>query len=178
MLYFFEVSSRVLQKYRLLSLNRFFWQSYKHKKKHRLTNWNILCTPKDFGGLGMQNLDIKISVYWENGFLNLSTKEGTWQDLLTRKYLSNKTFWSRLMKVKDQFLARGSFWTHSGIGSVLGRHMDWQQTSQNWVPSPYNIVREKEALVAHVLSTTHLNVSFEGLYRIITWLHGMSLCHK
>jgi len=58
-------------------------------------------------------------------------KEGTWQDLLTRKYLSNKTFWSRLMKVKDQFLARGSFLTHSGIGSVFGRRMDWQQTSQN-----------------------------------------------
>jgi hypothetical protein len=56
----------------------------------------------------------------------LINEEGTWQDLLRRKYLSNKTLtqvekqpgdcqaWSGLMKVNDQFLARGSFRTHSG----------------------------------------------------------------
>jgi hypothetical protein len=32
--------------------SRFFWQSDGHKKKYRLTKWNIICRPKDQGGFG------------------------------------------------------------------------------------------------------------------------------
>jgi hypothetical protein len=39
--------------------SRFFWQSDQTKKKYRLTRWNIICRPKDQGGLGIEVLDIK-----------------------------------------------------------------------------------------------------------------------
>jgi hypothetical protein len=172
MLSFFEVPRGVLKKldyYR----SRFFWQCDEHKKKYRLTKWSILCTPKDFGGLGIQNLDIQNKCLLSKWLFKLINEEGVWQYLLKRKYLSNKTltqvkkrpgdshFWSGLMKVKDQFFARGSFQIHNGSEVRF-----WEDT---WIedkplklkyPSLYNIVRRKNATVAQVLSTTPLNVSF------------------
>jgi glycopeptide antibiotics resistance protein len=46
MLSFFEVPRGVLEKidyYR----SRFYWQCEQHKKKYRLTRWNIICQPKE-----------------------------------------------------------------------------------------------------------------------------------
>jgi hypothetical protein len=31
----------------------FFWQNDEHKKKYRPAKWNILCQPKEQGGLGI-----------------------------------------------------------------------------------------------------------------------------
>ena len=58
MLSFFQVPKQVLERldyYR----SRFFWQSEEHKKKYRLAKWNILCQPKEVGGLGIKNLHIQ-----------------------------------------------------------------------------------------------------------------------
>ncbi len=58
MISFFEIPKGVLQKidyYR----SRFFWQGDDHKKKYRLTRWDIICQPKDQGGLGVHNLEIQ-----------------------------------------------------------------------------------------------------------------------
>jgi hypothetical protein len=40
----------------------FFWQSDGHKRKYRLTRWNIICRPKDQGGLGIEVLELKTEV--------------------------------------------------------------------------------------------------------------------
>jgi hypothetical protein len=45
--------------------SHFFWQSDGHKKKYRLTKWNIICRPKDQGFLRL-----KTGVCLANGFLN------------------------------------------------------------------------------------------------------------
>ena len=39
--------------------SHFFWQSNETKKKYRLSKWNMVCRPKDQGGLGIEVLDIK-----------------------------------------------------------------------------------------------------------------------
>ena len=57
MLSFFEVPRGVLKKLDYF-MSRFFWQSDDYKKKYRLTKWEIVCTPKYQGGLGVLNLDI------------------------------------------------------------------------------------------------------------------------
>jgi hypothetical protein len=36
-----------------------FWQSEDNKKKYRLSKWNILCRPKDQGGLGIEVLELR-----------------------------------------------------------------------------------------------------------------------
>jgi mannosylglycoprotein endo-beta-mannosidase len=54
---FFEVPRGVLKKLDYF-ISHFFWQSNDHKKKYRLTKWEVVCTPKDQGGLGVLNLDV------------------------------------------------------------------------------------------------------------------------
>jgi hypothetical protein len=39
--------------------SRFFWQEEEDKKKYRLSRWNIVCRPKDQGGLGIEVLELK-----------------------------------------------------------------------------------------------------------------------
>jgi hypothetical protein len=36
--------------------SRFFWQGNNNKQKYRLAKWDILCQPKDQGGLEIANL--------------------------------------------------------------------------------------------------------------------------
>ncbi|KAL5667152.1 hypothetical protein ACJX0J_019373, partial [Zea mays] len=37
----------------------FFWQGEEHRKKYRLAKWDIICQPKEQGGLGIQNIEIQ-----------------------------------------------------------------------------------------------------------------------
>jgi hypothetical protein len=54
MLSFFEIPKGVLEKINYFC-SRFFWQNDSQKKKYKLTKWNIVCQPKDQGGLRIQN---------------------------------------------------------------------------------------------------------------------------
>jgi hypothetical protein len=48
MMPFFKVPRGVLKKIEYFR-SRFFWQNDEHKRKYRLTKWNILCQPKEQG---------------------------------------------------------------------------------------------------------------------------------
>ena len=43
--------------------SRFFWQNDDHKRKYRLTKWNIVCRSKDQGGLGIEVLELKKKLF-------------------------------------------------------------------------------------------------------------------
>jgi hypothetical protein len=90
MLSFFEVSRGVLEKidyYR----SSFYWQSYQHKKKYRLTRWNIICEPKEQGGLDILNIDVQNRCLLSKWLFKLINEEGIWQNMLKRKYLQTQT---------------------------------------------------------------------------------------
>jgi len=99
--------------------------------------------------------------------------DGVWQDLLTNKYLRDKSltqvqympgdsqFWASLMKVKGEFLSMGRF--ELGDGSQVRFWEDsWirPRPLKSLFPTLYNIVRRKIATVRSVLATTPLNVAF------------------
>jgi hypothetical protein len=93
----------------------FLWQSDGHKRKYRLTKWNIICRPKDQEGLGIEVLELKNKGLLSKWLFKLLNEEGIWQELLTNKYLYSKSlaevnmkptdspFWKCLMKVKEDF---------------------------------------------------------------------------
>ena len=125
LLSFFEVPVEVrkrLDYYR----SRFFWQSDQHKKKYRLTKWNLVCRPKDQGGLGISVLQIQNRCLLSKWLYKMLNEEGVWKELLVNKYLGNKTlsqvqvkpldspFWKGIMKVKDEFFQRGRFEVGNG----------------------------------------------------------------
>nr|CAE04633.3 OSJNBa0028I23.15 [Oryza sativa Japonica Group] len=166
MLSFFEVPKGIIKKldyYR----SRFFWQSDEHKKKYRLARWSVLCKPKECGGLGIQNLEV------QNKCLLRGLAKLVWQNLLRKKYLAKKTimqvqkqrgdshFWTGLMGVKDTFSSFGSFKLQDGLQIRFWEDC-WlgNQSLEKIYPSLYNLVRNKNVVVAKVLERVPLNVSF------------------
>jgi hypothetical protein len=85
----FEILKGVIKKldqYR----SRFYWQGDTYKKKYRLAKWDILCRPKDQGGLGIIDLEVQNICLLSKWIVNLLNTEGTWQTLLSNKYLHSK----------------------------------------------------------------------------------------
>ena len=90
MLSFLEIPKGVLKRLDFYR-SRFFWQSDQNKQKYRLTKWNIVCRPKDQGGLGIEVLDIKNKCLLSKWLFKLINEEGVWQEIPRNKYLQNKT---------------------------------------------------------------------------------------
>jgi hypothetical protein len=55
MMSFFEIPKGVLGRLDFYR-SRFFWKDTNDKKKYHLAKWDILCRPKDQGGLGIIDL--------------------------------------------------------------------------------------------------------------------------
>jgi hypothetical protein len=53
---------------------RFFWQGVSEKKKYRLVKWSVVCRPKDQGGLGVHDLEVKNSALLGNWLFKLFTE--------------------------------------------------------------------------------------------------------
>jgi hypothetical protein len=134
LLSFFEIPKGVRKRLDCFR-SPFFWQNDGHKKKYRLTKWNIICRPKDQGGLGIEALEIKNRCLLTKWFFKLLNEEEVWQEILKNKYLHSKSlaevtikpndspFWKGLMKMKEDFLSRGSFKVGNGLDTRF-----WEDT--------------------------------------------------
>ncbi len=138
-----------------------------------MTRWDIICQPKDQGGLGVHNLEIQNQCLLSKWMFKLINEQCVWQDLLKRKYLGTKSitqvewkqgdshFLSGLMKVKSSFLNMGSWFINNGE-QVRFWEDKWLGNSslKDKYPSSYSIVRRKNSSVASVMSIVPLNVCF------------------
>jgi hypothetical protein len=169
----------------------FFWQTDETKKKYRLTRWNMVCRPKDQGGLGIEVLELKNKCLLSKWLFKILTEEGMWQQLITNKYIKNQTlaqveakpsdspFWKGLMHVKDDFLKRGAF--------KLGNGEDIRFWEDVWLggttlaqqyPALYNIVQTKNVRVSTVLAQTPLNIGFRRAFNDYKWNQWINLCQR
>ncbi|WVZ95110.1 hypothetical protein U9M48_040912 [Paspalum notatum var. saurae] len=106
----------------------------KHRKKYRLARWEILCQAKDQEGLGILNLDLQNKCLLSKWLFKLCNEDRVWQQLIRNKYLKNKTL------SQDTWL--------------------WNQSLKHQYHSLFNIVRNKYAIIAEVLSSSSLNIFF------------------
>ena len=90
MMSFFEIPKGVRKKLDYFR-SHFFWQCDEQKRKYRLAKWNILCQPKDQGGLGIQNLELKNIALLSKWLYRLLTTDDTWQQIIRNKYLGTKS---------------------------------------------------------------------------------------
>jgi len=58
MMSFFVIPRGLLRKLDYFR-SRFFWQSDNQRRKYRLAMWDILCQPKEQGGLGIHDFELK-----------------------------------------------------------------------------------------------------------------------
>jgi len=152
---FFEIPKGVRKKLDYFR-SRFFWQSDEHKKKYRLAKWDILCQPKEQGGLAIHNLELKNIALLSKWLYRLLTTKGTWQHIIKNKYLGSKPivqaqwksgdshFWASLMKVKNDFLKFGSFTIKDGPQIRFWEDV-WlgNRSLREQYPQLYNITRKK-----------------------------------
>lgn len=71
------------------SRRTFFWQGGHTKTKYHLVKWDIICKPKNKGGLGIKdlrklNLSLLCKWWWK-----LENEQGIWQDLVNKKYIKH-----------------------------------------------------------------------------------------
>ena len=91
LLSFFEVPVGVRKRLDFYR-SRFFWQIDENKNKYRLAKWDVICRPKDQGGLGIENLEVKNRCLLSKWLYRLSIeRDGVWAQLLRNKYLYAKT---------------------------------------------------------------------------------------
>ena len=172
MMSFFELPKGVVEKIDCFR-SRFYWQNDQHKRKYRLAKWEVMCQPKDQGGLGIHNLEIQNKCLLSKWLFKLLNEDGLWQELLRNKYIKNKTlgscekkptdshFWKSLMNIKDNFMELGHFNVKDGtqtrfwVDTWLGN-----KPLKDRFPVLFNIVRRKQDYVAQVLSLPTLNISF------------------
>jgi hypothetical protein len=159
--------------------------------KYRLARWHVVCQPKVLGGLGVSNLAIKNICLLNKWLYKLLNEDGMWQQLLKNKYLGDKSliqifrrpddshFWSGLMNIKDQFLRWGHFQVRDGQSTRFWKDK-WltSRSLSEQFPNPFNIVRNKSALVAQIFPDTNLNLSFRRTItgiKLVEWQNSLYL---
>ena len=120
MISFFQLPKGVLKKLDYFR-SRFFWQGDSEKRKYRLAKWSVVCRPKDQGGLGIRDLEVKNRALLGKSIFKLLSEQGVWQTLLRRKYVGSQALsqvywkpgdshlWAGLMATKKFFFPLGSF---------------------------------------------------------------------
>jgi hypothetical protein len=88
--------------------------------------WNVVCRPKDQGGLGIHDFEFKNTALLGKWLFKILTEEGTWQTILKQKYVGSKAlsqffwkpcdshFWDGLMAMKTTFFSHGTFSIRDG----------------------------------------------------------------
>ena len=186
MMSFFEIPKGVLKKLDYFRF-RFFWQGDENKRKYRLARWNILCQPKDQGGLGIHDLKLKNIALLSKWLFKLLTTEGNWQQLLKNKYLGSKPlvqaewktgdshFWRSLMKVKQDFFRFGTFKINNGSQVRFWEDV-WlgHRPLKDQYPGLYSIVRQKFVTIAEVIQPTYINLAWRRSLigpKLVAWNH-------
>ena len=134
-----------------------------------------MCRPKDHGGLGIHDLQVKNRALLGKWLFKLLTEDGVWQTLLRRKYLGSSAlsqesskpedshFWSGLMAMKKFFFPLGSFSSKDGSEIRFWEDRCLGATPlREQYPALFNIVlgRHKSDTLAQVLVDNHPIVTF------------------
>lgn len=100
-----------------------------------MIRWSTVCRPKDFGGLGLQNLELMNIALLCKWWWKIVKFDGIWQQISKSKYVKNSCittvrckqgdsqFWSDFLKHKERFFSLCKFKVRNG------------QNIRFWIPS-------------------------------------------
>jgi hypothetical protein len=133
----------------------------------------VVCRPKDQGGLGIHDLEVKNSALLGKWLFKLLTEDGIWQTLLKRKYIGTKAlsqvlwkpedshFWAGLMATNKFFFRYGTFSIKDGT-QIHFWEDSWLGNSplSEQYPALYSIVHRKSDTIASVMAASPPDVMF------------------
>jgi hypothetical protein len=94
---------------------RLLWKGGHNHKKYHLFDWNLVCSPKNMGGLSVLDLQKMNEALLAKWFWRLENSSGLWQTIVHRKYVKNKPiisvkkkpsdshFWKGILSVRDKY---------------------------------------------------------------------------
>jgi hypothetical protein len=74
-----------------------------------LTKWNIICRPRDQGGINIEVLYIKDRCVLRKWLFKFLSEKDVWQELMHNKYLKHKMLSQVQAKPSDSLFGRGSW---------------------------------------------------------------------
>ena len=92
MLSFFQLPKGVLQRLDYFR-SRFFWQGDGEKKKYRQAKWSVVCRPKDQGGLGIHDLQVKNEALLSKWLFKQLPRDGVWKTFLVGQQIVPRAYW-------------------------------------------------------------------------------------
>ena len=139
--------------------------------------------------VGILNLEVQNLCLLSKWLFRLLNEDDLWQEVLRNKYLKNKClsqvvkqpgdshFWAGMLKI--------CFSKRENSKSIMGTKLDFgkdlwigQEPLRLKYQTLYKIVRRKNVMVASVLSTTPLNISFRSAMlgdKLKYWINLVSL---
>jgi hypothetical protein len=129
-----------------------------------------VCSPKDQGGLGIHDLEVKNTALLRKWLFKLLTEEGTWKTIslvkkLCLRFFGNLVirinFWAGLMATKKFFFGLGYFSIKDG-SEIRFWEDKWlgNATLREQYLALYSIVRHKGDTIAKVMETSPPTMAF------------------
>ncbi|KAL6201844.1 hypothetical protein ACLB2K_025556 [Fragaria x ananassa] len=122
-------------------LSNFWWGSNQNGNKLHWKSWDLLCKPKEAGGMGFRNLEhFNMSLLAKQCWRIIQEPESLWVKVLKGRYFPNSSFfdakkgyraswsWSSLLEARDHFVGEGFWQVNNGIGNNI-----WKDC---WLPPP------------------------------------------
>jgi hypothetical protein len=174
-LYMLSIYSAPKSVIRRIDIHRknLLWQSGRDYKKNHLAKWEMVCTPKKQGGLGVLDLNCMNVALLSKWLWNIENSNGLWQEIIKAKYIkdvplisvkvrqNDSHFWRAILGLRDEFykcckkvVGNGkstSFWKNIWCGDV---------SLADKFPRLYNIARDKDITVEKVLNSDFQALSF------------------
>ncbi|KAL6226651.1 hypothetical protein ACLB2K_000612 [Fragaria x ananassa] len=123
------------------NLSNFWWGSNQNGNKLHWKSWDLLCKPKEAGGMGFRNLEhFNTSLLAKQCWRIIQEPESLWVKVLKGHYFPNSSFfdakkgyraswsWSSLLEARDHFVGEGFWQVNNGIGINI-----WKDC---WLPPP------------------------------------------
>ena len=114
MLSMYKAPKNIVKKMDLFR-KRLLWQGGQPKKKYHLADWNMVCSPRGHGGLGVLDLHKMNEALLAKWLWKLENMNGLWQTIIRHKYVkgrpiislkkrqSDSHFWKGILDVRDNF---------------------------------------------------------------------------
>jgi hypothetical protein len=169
---------------------RFFWEGVGPKRKYHMVDWDTVCKPKAYGGLGILNtkrMNIALMVKWV--WKLYQGAEGLWADLLRAKYLGDNDifsprvptqgsqFWSSIQKLKWYFKLGARHQVHDGSSTYFW--LDWWSGAgplRGRFPRLFDCCDNPYVTVAAVRSADGWHIRFRRAFGLAETVEWENLC--
>ncbi|GLT60153.1 hypothetical protein SLA2020_329340 [Shorea laevis] len=114
----------------------FLWGGSDDKRKIPLVRWDVVCTPKEFGGLGFRSTSsMNLALLSKVGWKLATESEPLWIQILKAKYFPNCDFLQAEAKQNASYTWKGILETQELVSMGMGHMVNSGMNTFFWLNS-------------------------------------------